>query len=71
VIRSRFVVRITPDDVGKRVTIRSRLHDPGGPPATETVGILRSWQDDILEIEQRDGSVVRIRRDDLQAGRVV
>jgi N-acetylglutamate synthase len=69
---ARYVVRITPGDVGKRVTVRSRIAGrPGQPGATDTVGILRAWQGGALDIEQRDGTIRTIAERDLLAAKVV
>lgn len=68
-MKPRFEVRISPADVGRRVTVRSRTHTQ--PPATDTVGVLRSWDDGVLVVERRDGSQVRIAEDDVLAARVV
>lgn len=71
-VTSRLVVRVSPSDVGSRVSVRRRTHAPEGQPsATDTVGWLRAWHDGELEIERRDGEVVRIPDADLLAGRVV
>lgn len=67
-------MRITPDDVGRRVTVRSRIADPGpssGPSATDTLGILRSWSDGRLVIERRDGTRVTLDEAALLAGRTI
>ncbi|HVM15231.1 MAG TPA: hypothetical protein VM287_13020 [Egibacteraceae bacterium] len=68
-MRPRYVVRIDPTHVGRRVSVRARTH--ANPPATDTVGVLRAWQDDVLTIERRDGSLARIPAGDLLAARVV
>lgn len=66
------MLRITPDDVGKRVSVRSRTHAPPGEPSTtDTIGVLRHWDADAVHIERRDGTRARIPRQDLLAGRVV
>lgn len=71
-MRARGVVRITPADVGKRVSVRARTHaPPGQPSATDTVGVLLAWDDGILHIQRRDGSVSRVADADLLAARVV
>ena len=71
-MRVRHVVRITPADVGRRVTIRTRIPaGPEEPSATDTVGILRAWRDGALDVELRDGSVRRLDEADLLAARVV
>ncbi|MFD9909863.1 GNAT family N-acetyltransferase [Streptomyces sp. NPDC059063] len=68
----RLEVRITPADVGKRVSVR-RLSDGGAPSAgfTDTVGVLTSWNDGVLMITRRDGESVRIAENVLVAGKVV
>jgi N-acetylglutamate synthase len=71
-MRARYVVRITPADVGQRVSIRARTHaGPCEPPTTDTVGILRSWTGGLLHVERRDGTVVQIPEADLLAARVI
>jgi hypothetical protein len=72
IMRARYVVRITPADVGQRVTIRARTHScPGEPSSTDTVGVLRSWAGGVLCVERRDGETVRIVETDLLAARVI
>lgn len=66
-----MAVKITTSDVGRRVSVRSRLADPGGPRHTDTVGYLRDWSEGTLRIERRDGSVVSVEEATLVAGRVV
>lgn len=68
-MKPRYVIRITTADVGSRVSVRARTH--GHPPATDTVGVLRAWQDGTLTVERRDGTLVAIPEEDLLAGRVV
>lgn len=71
-MKGRYVVRIGPGDIGRRVTIRSRLAAAAGKqPATDTVGLLRSWEDGVLTVERRDGSIRTILEQDLLAARVV
>jgi hypothetical protein len=69
-MRARLAVRITPADVGRRVTVRARHHGPGASVA-DVVGTLRAWDDGVLTIARRDGSTATVRQDDLVAGRVV
>ncbi|WFB07577.1 GNAT family N-acetyltransferase [Streptomyces sp. LX-29] len=65
-------VRITPADVGKRVSVRRRSDTGGGHPAfTDTVGVLTSWTAGVLEITRRTGETVRIAESSLVAGKVV
>ncbi|MEW1545101.1 GNAT family N-acetyltransferase [Streptomyces tsukubensis] len=70
----RLEVRITPLDVGKRVSIR-RLLDPseGAGTFTDVVGVLTSWDDEtgVLVITRRSGQVVRIPETSLVAGKTV
>lgn len=67
-MRPRYAIRITAADVGRRVSVRARTHSH--PPATDTVGILRAW-DDTLVVERRDGTLARIPESDVLAARVV
>ncbi|MBT2398141.1 GNAT family N-acetyltransferase [Streptomyces sp. ISL-100] len=68
----RLEVRISPDDVGKRVSVR-RLDEAGVPGArfTDTVGVLTSWNSGVLTITRRDGESVHIAESALVAGKVV
>ena len=64
---ARLVIAVTPADVGKRVTTRRRA--PGG--FRDAVGVLESWQDGVLTVRKRDGSLVEIAEDTLAAAKVV
>ncbi|MGW5851590.1 GNAT family N-acetyltransferase [Streptomyces sp. NPDC055254] len=65
-------IRITPADVGERVSVRRVEHGPGGSPAfTDTLGVLTSWNEGVLLITRRDGQAVRIAESSLVAGKVV
>ncbi|MDQ1008477.1 ribosomal protein S18 acetylase RimI-like enzyme [Streptomyces sp. V4I23] len=68
----RLEVRITPDDVGKRVSVRT-VDAPGGPghEFTDTVGVLTSWTGGVLVITRRTGETVHIAESSLVAGKVV
>jgi N-acetylglutamate synthase len=69
-MRARFQIRITPADVGERVSVRARITaGPGEPSTTDTLGVLRTWEDGLLRIERRDGTVADIFEQDLLAGR--
>jgi N-acetylglutamate synthase len=71
-MKARYVVRLTPQDVGERVTLRLRTHAPSGQPAmTDVVGILRAWHGGRLSVERRDRSIIEVAAGDLVAGRVV
>lgn len=66
-MRARLRVRITPDDVGSRVSIR--LRDDGG--YTDVVGHLESWADGQLRVRRRDGEVATLSEGEIVAGKVV
>ena len=67
-----LVVRITPADVGRRVSVRSRMPKADrGPSTTDTLGYLRHWAGGELTIERRDGSLVSVAEADLLAGKVI
>ncbi|WNE98678.1 GNAT family N-acetyltransferase [Streptomyces luomodiensis] len=68
----RLEVRITPDDVGKRVSVRV-LTGEREPAATFTdvVGVLTSWTEGTLAITRRTGEAVRLAESSLVAGKVV
>ncbi|MEW2624818.1 GNAT family N-acetyltransferase [Streptomyces sp. NPDC048106] len=70
--QGRLEVRITPADVGKRVSVR-RLSEPGTAREkfTDTVGVLTSWDHGVLMITQRSGASVRFPETSLVAGKVV
>ena len=71
-MRPRMVVRISPDDVGERVSVRRRIPAREGEPGhSDVVGYLRSWHDGELAIERRDGTLVQVPEADVVAGRVV
>ncbi|AZM48472.1 GNAT family N-acetyltransferase [Streptomyces sp. WAC 06738] len=58
---ARLEIRITPADVGKRVSVR-RLTDAceGDARFTDAVGVLTSWDAGELRLTRRNGEVVRI-----------
>lgn len=74
-MRARYVVRITPDDVGQRVSVRAWLEDAaeaaGGPTHTDAIGTLESWQDGVLAIRRKDGTLTTIDEASLVAGKLV
>lgn len=71
-MKARGVIRITPDDVGQRVTVRALIdHAPGEPSMSDTVGVLRSWDAGELRIERRDGTLVSIAETSVIAGRII
>ncbi|MFF1925694.1 GNAT family N-acetyltransferase [Streptomyces sp. NPDC058221] len=71
-IGGRLEIRITPADVGKRVSVRRLLKDgPGGPKFTDTVGVLTSWDSGVVSVTKKSGESVRIVESALVAGKVV
>ena len=64
---ARLVVAITPDDVGRRVTVRRKV--PEG--FRDVVGILAFWKDGVLAVRKRDGTLVEIAEETLAAAKVV
>ncbi|MFD3539447.1 GNAT family N-acetyltransferase [Streptomyces sp. NPDC058662] len=65
-------IRITPADVGERVSVRRVGHRPGGSPEfTDTLGVLTSWNEGVLLITRKNGQTVRIAESSLVAGKVV
>ena len=69
---ARLEVRISPADVGRRVSVRS-VTTPGEPGArfTDTVGVLTAWRDGVLYITRRNGEQARVPEATLVAGKVV
>jgi len=66
-----LAVRISPADVGRRVTVRHLLDDG---VLTDVVGRLVAWSggwDGVLEIERRDGARVVVRAERVVAAKVV
>ncbi|MFD4243847.1 GNAT family N-acetyltransferase [Streptomyces sp. NPDC058525] len=65
-------VRITPADVGKRVSVRRVEYGSSGAPAyADAVGVLTSWNEGVLLITQKNGKSVRIAESSLVAGKIV
>ncbi|MGY0058710.1 GNAT family N-acetyltransferase [Streptomyces sp. LZ34] len=68
----RLEVRITPSDVGKRVSVRLTIEgDDSGARFTDVVGVLTSWTQGVLCVTRRTGEEVRIVESSLVAGKVV
>jgi GNAT superfamily N-acetyltransferase len=69
---ARFEIRITPADVGKRVSVRQLTEVADGHPLfTDTVGVLASWNAGVVCITRKTGETVRIVESSLVAGKVV
>ncbi|WP_254407084.1 GNAT family N-acetyltransferase [Streptomyces sp. GMY02] len=68
----RLRVRVTPADVGKRVSVRQLTGSGAGTEKfTDTVGVLTSWDNGVLLITRRTGESVRVPEAALVAGKVV
>lgn len=68
----RAVVRISPSDVGKRVSVRRVVEIVDGRPVySDAVGVLISWNDGVVTVTRRDGESVRIPETALIAGKIV
>ncbi|MEV7087238.1 GNAT family N-acetyltransferase [Streptomyces sp. NPDC093085] len=68
----RLEVRLTPSDVGKRVSVRQLTESGSGPEKfTDTVGVLTSWDGGVLLITRRSGERVRVPESALVGGKVV
>ncbi|UQX02835.1 GNAT family N-acetyltransferase [Streptomyces sp. RerS4] len=65
-------IRITPADVGKRVSVRRVEGGRSDAPAfLDTVGVLTSWTGGVLTITRKDGVSVHIPESSLVAGKTV
>ncbi|MCT9932623.1 hypothetical protein N5079_20695 [Planotetraspora sp. A-T 1434] len=64
---ARLAVAITPDDVGRRVTVRRT--DSGA--FRDAVGVLESWRDGVLTVRKRDGTLVEIAEGTVVAAKIV
>jgi len=71
-MRYRMVVRITPDDVGKRVVIRWRRPGPGdSDQIADVLGILEEADAGSFSVRTRDGNLVVIPAVRALAGKLV
>ncbi|WP_030580346.1 GNAT family N-acetyltransferase [Streptomyces anulatus] len=71
-VGGRLEVRITPADVGKRVSVRLRTEGGGtGAEFTDAVGVLTSWNSGVLSVTRKSGETVHIVESSLVAGKVV
>ncbi|WP_327288915.1 GNAT family N-acetyltransferase [Streptomyces sp. NBC_01198] len=69
---ARLELRITPADVGRRVSVRQLAEVTDGRPTfTDTVGVLASWDGGVVYITRRTGETVGIAESALVAGKVV
>ena len=72
-MRYRLVVRVTPADVGQRVTIRWRPPElDGSQLMTDVLGTLEEADDQVFKVRRgRDGQLIVIPRERAVAGKVV
>ena len=68
-MRARHVHRVTPDDVGERVSVR-RVIDRAGGEVGDVLGHLLSYDDGVLVVDGRDGPTA-IAEEDVLASRIV
>jgi 8-oxo-dGTP pyrophosphatase MutT (NUDIX family) len=67
-----YVRRVTPDDVGSRVSLRWLTDDPQrGPVPTDVVGRLLAMDDDLVLLVDRDGQLHSVDTHRVVASRVV
>ncbi len=71
-LHGRYVVRITAEDVGSRVSVRSRIgEDADGPTFSDTLGVLEEWAHGTLRIRRRDGSLAEVPEATMVAGKTL
>lgn len=68
-MRARHIHRVTPDDVGQRVSLRRWL-DGARTEAGDVVGQLLAYEAGVLRVDGRDGTV-EVHEQDVLASRVV
>jgi N-acetylglutamate synthase len=69
---ARLEIRITPADVGRRISVRQVIGTTDGHPMfTDTIGVLASWDAGVVCVTRRTGQTVRIPESTLVAGKVV
>lgn len=70
--RGLLAVRLTPADVGKRVSVRTDTGmAPPAPRFTDTVGVLTSWSNGVLSVTRRDGTRVQLAESSVVAAKTV
>ncbi|MDA8369570.1 MAG: hypothetical protein M0026_06835 [Nocardiopsaceae bacterium] len=65
---SRFTTEVTAQDLGRRATLRIKLPEGG---FRDIVGVLESWQDGIIQVRRRDGSMTEVTADAIVASKIV
>nr|WP_312871194.1 GNAT family N-acetyltransferase [Streptomyces lonarensis] len=68
----RMEVRVGPEDVGRRVSVRSLTGDASpGTRFTDTLGVLTHWSAERVVVTRRDGTAVTLTTSDVVAAKVV
>jgi hypothetical protein len=71
-VRYRYEVRITPEDVGRRVVIRWRRPAAGGgDEVADVVGPLEAADERSFSVRNRRGELVVVPRERALAGKVI
>ncbi|MDA0563024.1 hypothetical protein LG943_01535 [Streptomonospora sp. S1-112] len=65
---SRLSDELTPRHIGRRAAVRVRLPEGG---FRDIVGVLESWQDGVIRMRRRDGSVTEVTAADVAGSRIV
>lgn len=64
----RLSVSVTPEETGRRVSMRRRTEDGR---FTDVVGVLERWEAGVIAVRRRDGLLVEFDAETLVAGKVV
>lgn len=64
----RLTVSVTPDDTGRRVSLRRRT---AIGKHTDVIGVLERWDNGVIAVRRRDDQLVEFDADTLVAGKVV
>ncbi|MDF2742668.1 MAG: hypothetical protein K0S88_4044 [Actinomycetia bacterium] len=70
-MRYRYVVRIGPEDVGRRVVVRWRRPAAGGDEVADVVGPLEAADERGFAVRNRRGELVQIPRERALAAKVI
>ena len=72
---ARFIVALTEDSIGERVSIRYLLRGEGPTDPnvlmTDVLGHLQLWTETMAKVVKRDGEVIRIERAKIVAAKVI
>lgn len=70
-LRARAVQRVTPADIGQRVSIRHLVDDGDGPTPTDVVARLLGFDHEVLALVDRDAQLVLVDAAAIMSSRVV